>query len=169
MPPNRSDTTLWVVIGASTGALIGLAFIFSSPWWIIVGAAIGALVVGLVRFRVGLTGTSGAEAFDGAVVQVGGCLLQIAMSGCLGCALAASAVTVVSVKSVVAIRTRHAHHRHQRSKSGRLASRSGTWYEDVSHLGSPATLRQPRNIRYSNVAGGCVRLPFQTPSSSPAL
>jgi hypothetical protein len=78
------------VIGASVGALIGLAFIKTSPWLILVGAVAGALIVGMIGLRVGLSRTPLAQTFDETALNVGCCLMELVGYGCIGCGTVAA-------------------------------------------------------------------------------
>jgi hypothetical protein len=104
---------LGTVIGASVGALIGLAFIQLSLWWTLVGAIVGAPV----GFRFGVSGTQTAHAMDDAGLGALGCLIQLWLgTGCIGCGCVTSAILgfilfgaiLLSRGPVAALHFRHA-------------------------------------------------------------
>ena len=85
MRTSQSPALLCFVIGASVGALVGLAFVKTSPWLILVGAVAGALIVGMIGLRVGLSRTPLAQTFDETALNVGCCLMEMVGCGCIGC------------------------------------------------------------------------------------
>src|SRR5579862_7453798 len=85
MGKTQSPAPLCLVIGASVGALVGLAFIRTSAWLILVGAVLGFMVVGLIGLRVGVSGTPIADAMDDTALEAGCCLMEAVGLGCFGC------------------------------------------------------------------------------------